>query len=382
MGTICSMQPQHTSHHSNSGIDASLTSPAAIQHARQVLHPTNFGLQLHPALANPADERAWVKTLPEIGRVCFTKLSWEHGDRLIPWHEADGTLVELSFLQIAAWLQVAIWGIDDKDVLPPIVMSIVESTGGYLGVAYLEEKGFTANGWLGFALGFGASNGVLVSHMLGTKPEIRSSGIGQHLKLLQGYEALKTGHHTLEWTFDPIRSSNAWFNFSKFGVFADHYIVNKYGDFVSDLYGTAPSDRFMVRWQVTSPTIQAHVQQAFQGDIPSRSLTDIQDIVTATPDTIETILQECPRQVKYEIPGDIDELLKTDPPLANQWRQQARDICTRLMNAELPSHGKGNPLDPATISVKYTNGPYIVSDVVTGIENKTRHTFYIFTRKD
>ncbi len=342
--------------------------------ALAAFHPQNFGFA---ARTDGVD--AWINVLPDARRVCFSTLSWQHASHVLPWREADGTISTISYLDVITRIQIMVWGMAPKDTLPPIDMAIVEDTGGWLGVAYDCNEGFSQDGWLGYVLGFGGNQGVLSSHMAGVRLGQRSSGIGQRLKLLQAYHALKTGHHSMEWTFDPMRGHNAGLNFRKLGAFASRYIVNKYGSFQSALYGAVPSDRFVMTWQLIAPQTHQFLHALWGGKVQPRTLADVTAIPDVTVETVETVVADQVPVVRFEIPGDVDALTEDDPGRATQWRRDLRTVCTRLLDAKQPHVVDDSQHDPVLLQVEYTKGAYVVTDFVTGFENNRRRSFYIFS---
>ena len=61
-----------------------------------------------------------------------------------------------------------------EELVPVNILAILPDTGGSVLVAYREELGFNADGWLGFAIAAGAAP-ALVSHMLGVREEQRGT---------------------------------------------------------------------------------------------------------------------------------------------------------------------------------------------------------------
>src|SRR6185295_12270842 len=53
------------------------------------------------------------------------------------------------------------------------------------------------------------------SHMLAVRPAYRNLNLGYKLKLAQRERALTQGITRMTWTFDPLQSLNAHFNFAK-----------------------------------------------------------------------------------------------------------------------------------------------------------------------
>lgn len=337
----------------------SFTNSPSIQTAQRNLQPTRFGFQPRNGIPH-----AWVKDFPKVGAVGFAMLSWQHANQQVPWGGHH-----LHVLEVITEIQKQIWGIQDRYSQAPLDMAIIEDTGGYLGVAYELKEGFTEAGWLGFVLGYGSPHGVLVSHKLGIRPDQRSSGIGRHLKLLQAYEALMTGHHTMQWTFDPMRSHNAHFNFNKLGGYVEQFMVSKYGPFRSELYGDVPSDRFIVTWRLTDPLLPAFLQQ------PTSTPLHLEASPQLTADTIDRLIEANPPYLRFAIPRDIDSFAVENPETAIVWRQTLHQVGTRLLDSKHPHSLDGNsPYDPAVLTVAYHQGTHVVTHFKQG--------FYVFTRKD
>jgi predicted GNAT superfamily acetyltransferase len=95
--------------------------------------------------------------------------------------------------------------------------------------------------------------------MLGISEGYRSQNLGYLLKLAQREAALQRGIERITWTFDPLQSRNAYFNFNKLGVIADRYYVDYYGVTSSFLhrFGT---DRLWVTWLLSSERVKARIE--------------------------------------------------------------------------------------------------------------------------
>ena len=76
------------------------------------------------------------------------------------------------------YLQQEVWGFPPQESVPVNIMAIIEDTGASLVVAYLLDKGFNADGWLGFAFGIGTRHGPMYSHMLGCDGNTAMGSIG------------------------------------------------------------------------------------------------------------------------------------------------------------------------------------------------------------
>ena len=124
-------------------------------------------------------------------------------------------------------LQKEVWACDDRDLVPLTMLAASKEVGAILVGA------FDGSSLVGFAYSFvGFENGVSVqhSHILAVRPSHRNFKLGYKLKLAQRERALGQGITKMTWTFDPLQSLNAHFNFSKVGVLADEYKINFYGE--------------------------------------------------------------------------------------------------------------------------------------------------------
>src|SRR5260370_16344780 len=138
-------------------------------------------------------------------------------------------------------LQKDVWGSDDLDVVPLTIFVATREVGAVLVGAYDGAS------LVGFVYGFpGSENGYLVhhSHMLAVKPAYRNFSLGYKLKLAQRERVLAQGIKRITWTFDPLQSLNAYFNFGKLGVLADAYKINFYGDATSSFLHHIVTNRF------------------------------------------------------------------------------------------------------------------------------------------
>src|SRR5437016_7474137 len=133
----------------------------------------------------------------------------------------------LSEMREVETLQKDVWGCDDLDVVPLTMFVATREVGAVLIGAYDGPS------LVGFVYGFpGYENGQVVhhSHMLAVRPSYRNFNLGYKLKLGQRERVLSQDIRRITWTFDPLQSLNAYFNFGKLGVVADNYMINFYGD--------------------------------------------------------------------------------------------------------------------------------------------------------
>lgn len=153
-------------------------------------------------------------------------------------------------------LQREVWGVDDLEVYPALALKPQTEVGGILMGAFADGR------MVGFVFGFpGILDGETIIHsdMLGISEAYRSHNLGYLLKLAQREAAIKRGIKRITWTFDPLQSRNAYFNFSKLGVIADRYYVDYYGVTSSFLhrFGT---DRLWVTWLLNSERVRSRVE--------------------------------------------------------------------------------------------------------------------------
>src|SRR6185295_7857736 len=166
---------------------------------------------------------------------------------------------DVSQMRAVEELQKEVWGIPDIEVVPLTQLVAAKEAGGTLIGA------FDADVLVGFVYGFPSfeyGQAAHHSHMLAVKPAYRNLDLGKQLKLAQRERVIAQGIAVMTWTFDPLQSLNAHFNFRKLGVVADKYLRDFYGaDAASFLHQTG-TDRLWVSWWLTSD----HVTKTISGD--------------------------------------------------------------------------------------------------------------------
>jgi len=208
-------------------------------------------------------------------------------------------------------LQREIWGVEDLEIYPALALKPQKEVGATLIGAFAEGR------MVGFVFGFpGILDGETIIHsdMLGISPAFRSNNLGYLLKLAQRDAAIKLGVKRITWTFDPLQSRNAHFNFSKLGVIADRYYVDYYGVTSSFLhrYGT---DRLWVTWLLD--------------DEIAKQPSDIEGLphLVRVGENLEPIFNQEPisgSQIVIEIPRELTEHHRL-------WRMATRDAFTRAL---------------------------------------------------
>lgn len=218
-------------------------------------------------------------------------------------------------------LQREIWGLDDLEVYPTLALKPQTEVGGILIGAFVEGR------MVGFVFGFlGILDNEMIIHsdMLGISEGYRSQNLGYLLKLAQREEALQRGIERITWTFDPLQSRNAYFNFNKLGVIADRYYVDYYGVTSSFLhrFGT---DRLWVTWLLNSERVKSRIEGVVKPSAP-RDLDQIPHLVRVGDD-VEPISDDSnfESRVVIEIPPEITAHHE-------RWREATRKAFTSVID--------------------------------------------------
>ncbi|MFZ3342806.1 MAG: hypothetical protein WA213_18120 [Terriglobales bacterium] len=191
---------------------------------------------------------------------------------------------------------------------------------------------------VGFAFGFlGREHGqtTIHSHMLAVLDAHRHLDLGTKLKHAQRERALAMGVHEMTWTFDPLQSRNAHFNFAKLGVLSETYKIDFYGPETSSKLHRNGTDRLWVRWLLGSRRVRDHIAGKNLGKDGTSDRAEILDALRllaplvrfdgkgrpARSDLDEALGRE---RVSIEIPGDILAVEAADMGLAREWREATR----------------------------------------------------------
>ncbi len=177
-------------------------------------------------------------------------------------------------------LQQEVWGDSDRELVPQHIFVVAAKTGGQILGAYDGEK------MVGYLLGMvGLRDGVayIHSHMAGVLPDYQNHGIGRMLKLAQRKDALARGIALIEWTFDPLKLRNAYFNLVRLGAIVRKYLPDVYGTVSSHLDAGRPTDRLLAEWWIDSARVEKIL--AGQPDQPAAHCERI--FVPAMQQTVE-----------------------------------------------------------------------------------------------
>ncbi len=225
-------------------------------------------------------------------------------------------------------LQKEVWKVPDLDVVPVSQLAAAQAAGGVLLGAFDDET------LAGFAYGFASYEHGLTahhSHMLAVKPAYRNFNLGERLKRAQREYVLSQGLTEMSWTFDPLQSLNAYFNFNKLGVVSTRYIVNFYGADAASFLHQSGTDRLWVSWHLDSN----RVRQRIEKKVPAVELENVKRLVKWSENNIplvagstENLIDE---QVAIEIPANINELQKQNIELTIRWREATREAFTNAL---------------------------------------------------
>ena len=226
-------------------------------------------------------------------------------------------------------LERAIWGYTDSgDLVTVPVFTFTVHRGATLVGAF-----DAANRMVGFAyavVGMKDGRPMHWSHMAGVLPEHRG-GLGYRLKLEQRQRALAQGIDLIEWTFDPMQTMNAHFNFAKLGGVSAEYAENFYGESTSALHRGTPTDRLVLSWHITAPHVVRRLEQAPELRMRAQEVSDAPVVNTTVLEgkwrTVTVIdLTVTARRLWIEIPAGFTEMQQESPERALQWRLHVRQL--------------------------------------------------------
>lgn len=233
-------------------------------------------------------------------------------------------------------LQIEAWGDDERDIVPLSQFVAARCVGGSLIGAFDDQK------LVGFAYGFyGHVDGRVVhhSHMLAVDPAYRNHNLGFQLKAAQR-ERVITDNITdrITWTFDPLQSLNAHFNFAKLGVVADTYKINVYGEQGASFLHQNGTDRLFVTWLLNTPRVEKLIAGKLAGrsdrtNSGQHALRLLRNSDSGSPER-DASIAEAPTTnfVSIEIPSDINAVEEKDFNIARRWRDETRSVFTKTLS--------------------------------------------------
>jgi predicted GNAT superfamily acetyltransferase len=226
-----------------------------------------------------------------------------------------------------------VWGMAEDDTLPLTLAIALKAAGNIFVGAFDATKDRNKDKLVGFAFGFlGREHGqtIIHSHLLAVLDKYRHLDLGSRLKQAQRERAMSVGIREMTWTYDPLQSRNAHFNFSKLGVVSDTYKTDFYGPETSSMLHRNGTDRLWVRWMLNS----RRVRDRLAGKSTNARAETLDAMRLLAPlvrfdpsgkpgraDLAESLARQ---RVSIEIPGDILEVERTDMGLAREWRDATR----------------------------------------------------------
>jgi predicted GNAT superfamily acetyltransferase len=218
--------------------------------------------------------------------------------------QTDGIIVRhchgLHEFELCIQAEREVWQSSDIDVVPIPLFVVASEIGGQVLGAFDGSKlvGFTLA-----LVGWRNRKPFLHSHMTAVIDAYRDRKIGQRIKLFQRKDALSRGIEIIEWTFDPLVTKNAYFNFMRLGAIAQRYLPNVYGITTSPLHASLPTDRLIAEWHLRSPRV-------------------VQTLARKQTPPSET-------SVRITIPHTMEELKSSNPSAAIQIQSAVREKFTK-----------------------------------------------------
>lgn len=169
---------------------------------------------------------------------------------------------KITELSACVTLQKTIWGYADHEVYPLRLFVNLGAIGGQVLGAFDEQDELV--GFVAAMPAWRAGRRYYHSLSLGVLPGHENQGLGRALKLKQREAALGAGVSRIEWTFDPLRAKNVYFNIVRLGAIARRYLPDHYGPVESRLQQGLPTDRLVCEWWLRSQ----RVRRALGGSLP------------------------------------------------------------------------------------------------------------------
>ncbi len=247
-------------------------------------------------------------------------------------------------------LQMATWGDDFRELVPPAVIEISQKVGGVAAGAFDGER-LLAFVW-GLS-GLRAGRTAHWSHMLAVDRQARGLGLGKHLKWFQRRLLLELGIEVMYWTFDPLVARNANLNINRLGALPLRFTRDMYGtETGSDLHSGLGTDRFVARWWLSSAWTEKKARDPSplgverRGESASGTALEAPHDAASSPMPIFNATEDgkplpepkadpssiAPRLL-VEVPESIERLKREDPELALAWRDAARASFESLLGA-------------------------------------------------
>lgn len=235
------------------------------------------------------------------------------------------------------------WG--PEGIISPFLFIAQSQVGACLLGAYDNDH------LIGFNYGFigkQKSEFFLYSHMLAIDPDYQGYGIGERLKEMQMKVAEQEGYKKVVWTFDPLQSKNAYFNFHKLGAISNQYKIHFYGKMENQLNTGTDSDRLLVEWEVNQ-----EVRKKRSPKDPVPIIAEI-EVEAEIPVIKNWSCIDAPA-IAIPIPTDIQQIKTKNTNQARKWQQYLRETLSYYFNQGYSitdlEYKKGNIVQHYTIEV-------------------------------
>lgn len=215
----------------------------------------------------------------------------------------------------------AIWGPESEIVNPGLLVALAHAGN----LVALASVGGTP---IGAAVGFcGPPGRPYHSHVVGLLPNTIGKGMGRALKLYQRAWCLERGITTMTWTYDPLVARNAYFNLRRLSATAVQYYPDFYGDMSDSINAGQFSDRMLTSWDLASTPDEPSTRAT--PDLSAAHLAVAN--VDGQPGAYTPPPADSDAAALVAVPRDIEDIRRTDPALARQWRVQTRRAFTDLL---------------------------------------------------
>ncbi len=218
---------------------------------------------------------------------------------------------------------------------PPISRPVARAlsfAGWYVAVARDDDE---IVGMCAGVVGVHGTRPHLHSHLAAVVPAAQGRGVGRALKRHQRDWCLDHGIETVSWTFDPLVRANARFNLHHLGAVGDRYLVDLYGEMDDDINHGHPSDRLLMRWELTGEEATLALSSA----LPTSSVDVWREAGAAwavrAVDGWPTVSDTDAPLRMVATPTDIVGLRRRLPALALEWRMAVRSAMTAAFDAGL-----------------------------------------------
>ena len=202
-------------------------------------------------------------------------------------------------------LERQIWGYSDDAVVGKEMLIALRFEGACVALAWDDQTP------IGLVLSFPTRDAnTQHSHMAGVLPAYRGKSVAYELKQFQKTWCLERGITRIVWTYDPLRSVNAYFNIAKLGATCHRYLPHFYGE-MGGINAGAASDRILAEWDLKRSRGKLVSHEAH---IPS--INSLEDPQFGFEDP----------QLYFELPQDYSALLEQDVEKAVLWRERSRPL--------------------------------------------------------